>query len=48
MGILLGGIIAEYMGYDAMFWVMAGVHVIGLAMYVFTTQSKFEKLTINN
>jgi predicted MFS family arabinose efflux permease len=43
LGILLGGIIAEYMGYDAMFWVMAGVHVVGLVMYVFTTQGKFKE-----
>ena len=41
IGILLGGVIAEYMGYDAMFWVMAFVHVIGLAMYLLTTQSRF-------
>jgi hypothetical protein len=31
------------MGYDAMFWVMAGVHVVGLVMYVFTTQGKFKE-----
>lgn len=44
VGILLGGVIAEYLGYDAMFWVMAAVHVIGLAMYLFNTQGNFLKL----
>lgn len=44
VGILLGGVLAEYLGYDAMFWVMAAVHVIGLAMYLFNTQGNFLRL----
>lgn len=48
IGILLGGVIAEYLGYDAMLWVMAGVHVIGLVMYLCTTQRLFlEKDPLN-
>lgn len=41
LGILLGGVIAEYWGYDIMFWFMAAIHVIGLAMYALKTQGSF-------
>lgn len=41
MGILLGGIIAEHLGYDATFWMMALVHVVGLASFTFLTQKKY-------
>lgn len=51
IGILLGGVIAEYLGYDTMFWMMAGVHVIALVMYIFVTQGRFlkkQKMFIDN
>ena len=47
MGILLGGIIAEYLGYDTTFWVMAAVHVIGLAAFVLLTRNKYKVLNIS-
>ena len=47
MGILLGGIIAEYLGYDATFWVMAAVHVMGLAAFVILTRNKYKVLNIS-
>ncbi len=40
-GILLGGIVAESMGYDAAFWMMAGMHVVGFLVYVFVTKRRY-------
>lgn len=47
MGILLGGVIAEHLGYDATFWVMAAVHVMGLAAFVILTRNKYKVLNIS-
>lgn len=41
IGILLGGVIAEHLGYDAAFWTMAAVHVAGLAAFVMITRKLF-------
>ena len=44
-GILFGGIVAEYTSYDAAFWMMAAMHVIGLALYAFLTRRKYLQLS---
>ena len=41
LGIVLGGVIAEYFGYSAAFWTVAGVHAAGCAMYFTVTRELF-------
>ena len=40
-GILLGGVVAEYTGFDTAFWMMAGMHVVGFMVYVFITKRRY-------
>lgn len=42
LGIVLGGVIAEYLGYSAAFWSVVGVHVAGVVMYFAVTRKLFE------
>ena len=41
IGIVLGGVIAEYLGYSAAFWTVVAVHVAGVAMFFTTTRKMF-------
>ena len=41
LGIVLGGVIAEYFGYSAAFWTVVAVHVIGVVMYFACTMKMF-------
>ena len=41
LGILLGGIIAELIGYSAAFWAVAVVNAAGVALFFFATRSFF-------
>ncbi len=41
IGIVLGGVIAEYLGYAAAFWTVVAVHVAGVAMFFTTTRKMF-------
>lgn len=41
LGILFGGIVAEHLGYAAAFWMIAAVHVMGLAFFLTTTRTFF-------
>lgn len=34
LGILMGGVVAEHLGYSAVFWATAAVHALGLAFYL--------------
>ncbi|MDY6230005.1 MAG: MFS transporter, partial [Prevotella sp.] len=43
LGILLGGIIAEHMGYNTAFWSVAIVNAIGVATYLTATRQFFQK-----
>jgi MFS family permease len=38
IGILLGGVIAEYWGYSVAFWTVVAAHIIGLTIYFAATQ----------
>ncbi len=41
IGIVLGGVIAEFLGYSALFWTVVGVHLAGVAMYFWVTRKMF-------
>jgi predicted MFS family arabinose efflux permease len=41
LGVLLGGIIAETLGYTTAFWTVASVNAIGVALYFVRTQGFF-------
>lgn len=41
LGILCGGIVAEYLGYTSAFWMIAFVHVLGLAFFLLKTNNFF-------
>lgn len=41
LGVLLGGMIAEYWGYHAAFWVMWAVNAAGAALYLFSARGSF-------
>jgi MFS family permease len=43
IGILAGGVLAEYLGYGATFWTCVIIHVLGLAMLVGVTGRKMQK-----
>ncbi|MFA6592956.1 MAG: MFS transporter [Bacteroidales bacterium] len=43
IGILLGGVVAEFAGYDAAFWMNCCVHVIGLILFFTITRAFFER-----
>ena len=41
LGVLFGGAIAEYFSYEAAFWAIVGIHVVGLLMYFLGTRGFF-------
>ena len=43
LGIVLGGVIAEHLGYSAAFWTVVAVHVAGVVMYFAVTRKMFEQ-----
>lgn len=43
LGILAGGIVAEYFGYDACFRMNVAIHLVGLLLFVFFTRSFYKK-----
>ncbi|MCQ2309024.1 MAG: MFS transporter [Bacteroidales bacterium] len=47
LGVLLGGVIAEYCGYNAIFWMIAAVHVAGLITFIVLTRKKFGRVSVN-
>ena len=47
-GILLGGIIAEHLGYSAAFWTVALVNAMGVALYFLATKSFFLHRNLND
>ena len=47
LGILLGGIIAEHLGYSAAFWTVALVNAVGVALYFLATKSFFLRRNLN-
>lgn len=48
LGILLGGIIAEHIGYHAAFWTVAGVNALGVALFFLRTRSFFLRRNLNS
>jgi predicted MFS family arabinose efflux permease len=38
IGILIGGVVAEYWGYSVAFWTVVAAHIIGLTIYFAVTQ----------
>lgn len=48
LGILLGGIIAEHLGYSAAFWTVALVNAMGVALYFLATKSFFLHRNLND
>lgn len=48
LGILLGGIIAEHIGYHAAFWTVAGVNALGVALFFLRTKSFFLRRNLNS
>ena len=48
LGILLGGIIAEHLGYSAAFWTVALVNAVGVALYFLATKSFFLHRNLND
>ena len=34
LGVFVGGTVAEYFGFDTTFWLMAGIHIIGMLSYM--------------
>lgn len=47
VGILMGGVIAEHLGYDSSFWMMALVHVMGLIFYMLLTKRSYLKARLD-
>lgn len=41
IGILCGGVVAEHLGYTSAFWMVAVVHVLGFAFFMFLTRGFF-------
>ena len=48
LGILLGGVIAEHLGYASAFWSVAAVNAIGVATYFFATKKFFLERNLND
>lgn len=48
LGILLGGIIAEHIGYHAAFWTVAGVNALGVALFFLRTKTFFLRRNLNS
>ena len=47
LGILIGGIVAEHLGYGAAFWTVAGANVIGTLLYFLRTKHFFLQRNLN-
>lgn len=47
IGILLGGFVAENLGYNVIFISIAVVHILGLIFYILQTKNLFQKLRID-
>ena len=47
LGILLGGIIAEHLGYASAFWTVALVNLAGVMLYFLSTKAFFLKRNLN-
>ncbi len=47
LGILVGGVIAEFLGYDAAFWTVALVNALGVALFFLATKSFFLRRNLN-
>jgi predicted MFS family arabinose efflux permease len=47
LGILLGGIIAELLGYDMAFWTVAFVNAVGVATFFMATRTFFLSRNLN-
>jgi MFS family permease len=47
LGILLGGVIAEWMGYDAAFWMVAVANALGVALFFISTRQFFVQRRTN-
>ena len=47
LGILLGGIIAEHLGYNAAFWSVAFVNALGVALFFLAAKSFFLRRNLN-
>lgn len=43
LGILCGGVVAEHLGYTPAFWMVATVHVAGLALFLSFTRGFFQR-----
>ena len=43
LGILLGGIVSEHLGYGAAFWMVAVDNMLGVALFFFATRHFFNK-----
>ena len=47
LGILVGGVIAEHLGYNAAFWTVAVVNLLGVILYFSATRSFFLRRNLN-
>ena len=47
LGILVGGVIAEFLGYNAAFWTVALVNALGVALFFLATKSFFLRRNLN-
>ena len=47
LGILVGGVIAEHLGYNAAFWTVAVVNLLGVLLYFAATRSFFLRRNLN-
>lgn len=47
LGILLGGIIAEHLGYNAAFWTVAAVNMAGVLLFFLRTRAFFLRRNLN-
>jgi len=43
IGVLLGGVVAEMVGYEATFWMVAGVHFVGLALFFLVVRPRYDR-----
>ncbi len=41
IGVLLGGLVSEYLGYNAAFWMIVVAHIAGLLQFVIFTRNKY-------
>ena len=47
LGILVGGVIAEHVGYDAAFWTVAAVNAVGVLTFFAATRRFFLERNLN-